>query len=149
MNYSPIDIRNAQERVQSRRILAGVNKAHGHHEGLPSATQVANALQPRRPYRPGHPAGGWRVDKPLWWGETDREFTGGDDFVPGGRNGIGQRVGEYTAEPPESPTGDGIFLASAVAGGAYRGDRRRVLFRGTWRGRRAWLRRRVRRLLPR
>jgi hypothetical protein len=41
MNYLPIDIRIAQERDQSRRILAGVNKAHGHHEGLSSATQVA------------------------------------------------------------------------------------------------------------
>lgn len=41
MNYLPIDIRIAQARNQSRRILAGVNKAHGHHEGLPSATQVA------------------------------------------------------------------------------------------------------------
>jgi hypothetical protein len=41
MNYLPIDIRIAQERDQSRRILAGINKAHGHQEGLPSATQVA------------------------------------------------------------------------------------------------------------
>jgi hypothetical protein len=41
MNYLPIDIRIAQERDQSRRTLAGVNKAHSHHEGLPFATQVA------------------------------------------------------------------------------------------------------------
>jgi hypothetical protein len=32
---------NRSGRVLSRRILAGVNKAHGHHKGLPSATRVA------------------------------------------------------------------------------------------------------------